>query len=130
MGISLAIAILPYTAVVRFFLNTGIVLSSLQVQVLMQRDNVWLYSLLSAPFWESAFVDTPPDKSGRFSGYACGTPRRWRLTGQPGPTVRWSVRRGSVERPYKYPFSHRGEKPASREGHSSPGSSRGAFWPA
>jgi hypothetical protein len=55
MGISLAIAILPYTAVVRFFLNTGIVLSSLQVQVLMQRDNVWLYSLLSAPFWESAF---------------------------------------------------------------------------
>src|SRR5260370_19128996 len=46
--------------------------------------------------------DAPPDESRRFSG--CGTPRRWRLTGQPGPTVRWSVRGGSVERPYKYPF--------------------------
>jgi hypothetical protein len=49
--------------------------------------------------------DTPPDESRRFSGYGCGTPRRWRLTGLPGPTVRWSVRRGFVERPYKYPFS-------------------------
>src|SRR5260221_2190928 len=70
-------------------------------------------------------IDTPPDASERCSGYACGTPRRCRLTGQPGPTVRWSVRRGFVDRPYQYPLSPRGEKPASPESHSSPGSAAG-----
>jgi len=34
-----------------------------------------------------SLLTLPTPEVGGFSGYACGNPLRWRLTGPPGPTA-------------------------------------------
>ena len=66
-------------------------------------------------------VDTPPLKCGRCSGYACGNPLRWRLTGKPSPSAR-TVASGeaTIIKPCTEHFSHTNEKTESGAGQSSP----------
>jgi hypothetical protein len=59
---------------------------------------------LLAAEWEWRYLTLP---SWGFSGYACGNPLRWRLTGLPGPTVRIpGPRSRRFLKPYRWSIAH------------------------
>jgi hypothetical protein len=56
----------------------------------------------------------PTPEGGGFSGYACGNPLRWRLTGLPGPTAwgAWSDEQ-AITKPCAHSIAHMFEEALS-----------------